>query len=1567
MKKITRRMLALFLTLVLVMTTLTSLPAYAKGSSPSLNKKSVKLTAGKSTTLKVKKAGGKKIVWSSSNPSVATVSGSGKVTGVKKGSAKITANVGGKKLTCKVKVNGAKIKKTLLNATTVTLVKGSSFTLKAVASPIGAENKGFKYKSSKKKIASVSGKGVIKAKKAGKTTITVTSKTGNKKAKCTVVVVNAGSSSNNSRSQAVTVAREYMKAGKQTYSGLVAALKKDGFTAADAEAAAKTVGLKPAGTAPANKIIYSISMSYDAQYMVKGRKADRSILSVTAKYSDGSTKVLSASEYALSEGVADNGMYFITVSAGGASASKYLTILDEDPQAQLVSLTNAQYRGTQPVPFADIAKLNVTKFTVDARYSDGSVKTVQPQGMSTGNVSSADTSVTVTLSYGGKSTTVTLSVTPESQGDPTANVQSISNAKYKGTQPVAYSDVSGFQLSMFTVDAKYTDGTTKTVTPESLSTGTVSSADTSVTVTLAFGGKTTTVTLSMTPESQGDPTANLQSISNGRFTGTQPVAFADIANLDMSMFTVDAHYTDGTTKTVTPQGMSVGSTSSSATSATVTLTFGGKTTTVTISVTPGTQGDPAANLQSISNGRFTGTQPVAYADIANLKANMFTVDALYSDGTTKTVTPQGMSVGSVSSTATSATVTLTLGGKTTTVTISVTPQGQGGTTAELQSISNPQFKGSQPVAYSEVSNLDMSMFTVDARYSDGTVKTVTPMQMTVKTVQSSDTTATVILGYMDKSVTITLSVSPEGSGDPAAGLQSIENAKFKGSQPVAFDDISTLDIPMFTVDARYSDGTVKTVQPQGMSVGSVSSTATSATVTLTYGGKSTTVTLLVTPKGGSTAELLSLSNAGYKGTQPVPYANLSSLSASMFTVDANYSDGSTETVTPQGMSLKSVTSTSTTATVTLTYGGKTTSITLTVTPEGQSQGGDPTAELTGIENPKFTGSQPIAFDDIANLNVPMFTVDARYSDGTVKTVTPQGLSTGSVSSTATSVEVTLMYKDKSTKITLSVTPKTSGGQTGTAGILWSGLPTTMKAGQTGSYPATVTSSGAGSYTWSVAYSSSDPTVLSIDRDGNVSAQKAGTAILTAKLLRDGVVMTGSDGREVTASAQVTVNPDNGKVASVTLEYVGNYTVIPNDYDILTDMANWKVTEKYANGTAISETSPDFENCAVEISAVDLDAETMTVRAYIVSQPGILAEVTMPYEVKYETQPGTETQRGFRWDSGTKTMLTGDTLENPATNVVGVVIRYASSDEDVATVTQDGTITAVAEGTALITATPYKEEAPTQFAEGLSAASATVKVLPKPTGAVARYTGGTAPMSGFSLSMSDVEVKYICGGVERSISDYPGTSVSVGSGSDTGAVYTYKVTVSGKFGTFTTSLGIPHLTVTALDATFNNGQAMDVETFAAETSEQTKARYRVTASFSDGTTRDLSTSEFSVQFPAQGEWNYEGSNETVVSCGKGDYKVEKTVIIVLTGKKAAGRPEDDIEDNIEDAFETGTQVPAEAQADMQGLIEDPGAGGTGETAEPAAEPAEVPEFEEDGEIVEIDDIEEEIVEDTEAGA
>ncbi len=151
-----------------------------------LDKTNASIGKGKTFTLKATvapaNAANKKVVWSSSNPKVATVTNAGVVKGVKAGTASITAEAGGKKAVCKVKVGTV-----TLNYKSLTMKKGTS--TKALTAKY--TNDAYKkWKSSNSKVVKVTvkkGKVTLKAVKKGTATITVTSKLG-MTAKCKVKV-----------------------------------------------------------------------------------------------------------------------------------------------------------------------------------------------------------------------------------------------------------------------------------------------------------------------------------------------------------------------------------------------------------------------------------------------------------------------------------------------------------------------------------------------------------------------------------------------------------------------------------------------------------------------------------------------------------------------------------------------------------------------------------------------------------------------------------------------------------------------------------------------------------------------------------------------------------------------------------------------------------------------------------------------------------------------------------------------------------------------------------------------------------------------------------------------------------------------------------------------------------------------------------------------------------------------------------------------------------------------------------------------------------------------------------
>lgn len=158
--------------------TITGVQDLAKG-------KSLKLTARvQNTTDNVK--------WSINSTKYATITAKGNQVTVKAkkkvGKVKVTAQIGNIKKTVTIQIVNP-VKSIKLNAKSKTLKVRKTFKLKATISPRNATNKKVSYKSSNKKVAEVNSSGKVTAKKKGKATITVTSKSNPKVKKSIKITV----------------------------------------------------------------------------------------------------------------------------------------------------------------------------------------------------------------------------------------------------------------------------------------------------------------------------------------------------------------------------------------------------------------------------------------------------------------------------------------------------------------------------------------------------------------------------------------------------------------------------------------------------------------------------------------------------------------------------------------------------------------------------------------------------------------------------------------------------------------------------------------------------------------------------------------------------------------------------------------------------------------------------------------------------------------------------------------------------------------------------------------------------------------------------------------------------------------------------------------------------------------------------------------------------------------------------------------------------------------------------------------------------------------------------------
>ena len=158
----------------------------ASKSKVKLSKSSVSLQVGKNYTVKLNGAGSKKVKWSVSKKSIATIKGSGsscKITAKKAGTTYVTAKLGKKKYKCKVKVKALPVSISQKSGL-VSVGEHFDLTLKNTKS-------GVKWSTSNKKVATIKKiskyKYRVYGKKAGKATITA--KVGKKKYTCKVQVL----------------------------------------------------------------------------------------------------------------------------------------------------------------------------------------------------------------------------------------------------------------------------------------------------------------------------------------------------------------------------------------------------------------------------------------------------------------------------------------------------------------------------------------------------------------------------------------------------------------------------------------------------------------------------------------------------------------------------------------------------------------------------------------------------------------------------------------------------------------------------------------------------------------------------------------------------------------------------------------------------------------------------------------------------------------------------------------------------------------------------------------------------------------------------------------------------------------------------------------------------------------------------------------------------------------------------------------------------------------------------------------------------------------------------------
>lgn len=173
--------------------------AVVQVTAVTLNKTSTTIVQGQfedlTATVLPENASNKNVTWTSSNAAVATVSQTGRVTGVTEGTANITVTTesGGKTAVCAVTIQSSNVPVTgvTVTPTTAQIAIGATRQLTATVAPATASNKNVTWASSAPTVATVSATGLVTGVAIGNAVITVTTAEGAFTATCNVQVTGA--------------------------------------------------------------------------------------------------------------------------------------------------------------------------------------------------------------------------------------------------------------------------------------------------------------------------------------------------------------------------------------------------------------------------------------------------------------------------------------------------------------------------------------------------------------------------------------------------------------------------------------------------------------------------------------------------------------------------------------------------------------------------------------------------------------------------------------------------------------------------------------------------------------------------------------------------------------------------------------------------------------------------------------------------------------------------------------------------------------------------------------------------------------------------------------------------------------------------------------------------------------------------------------------------------------------------------------------------------------------------------------------------------------------------------
>lgn len=677
-------------------------------SSVTLDKESITLKIGETATLNAtvmpENAANKKVSWSSSNASVATVDSNGKVTGISVGSAKITVTTddGGKTASCSVAVNPISVTGVSLNKSSMSLLIGGTEKLTATVSPSNATNKDVMWSSSNTSIATVDSNGNVSGIKVGTAVITVKTEDGGKTATCAVTVnpisvtgvslnqtiltmtegdtqtLTATITPSNATDKTVTWSSSNTSVATISSSGVVTTKSagnstitvttNDGGKKATCSVAVKEKTVSVTGVSLDKT---SLSMTEGDTYTLTATVSPSNATNKSVTWSSSSTSVATVSgSGVVTAKAAGSATITVTTVDGGKTATCSVTVQAKTVAVTGVSLdktTLSMTVGDTQTLTATITPSNATDKSVTWSSSNTSVAMVSSSGVVTAKAAGS-AMITVTTNDGAKKATCSVTV----------------NA---ATVPVTGVSLDKTSLSMTVGD---TQTLTATVTPSNATNKNVtwSSSNTSVatvdsngkvsgikvgtaviTVKTEDGGKTSTCSVTVNPISVTGVTLNETSLT--MTVGDTQALTATVTPSNATDKSVTWSSSNTSVAAVSSSGVVTAKAAGSAT-ITVTTVDGGKKATCSVSVVAATVSVTGVSLNKASMSLVIGGTERLTATVTPSNATNKNVTWSSSNTSVATVDSNG-NVSAINVGTAVITVKTEDGGKTATCNVTVNP------------------------------------------------------------------------------------------------------------------------------------------------------------------------------------------------------------------------------------------------------------------------------------------------------------------------------------------------------------------------------------------------------------------------------------------------------------------------------------------------------------------------------------------------------------------------------------------------------------------------------------------------------------------------------------------------------------------------------------------------------------------------------------------------------------------------------------------------------------------------------------------------------------------------------